>query len=72
MDRRLLLPFALMSLGLSDGFALIHSAQAAQIEPSQTKTHLQLSQDNRVGATQGHVPGCTCPICSRTTPVVEP
>lgn len=59
MDRRLMLPCALLSLALSDSLVLFHTAQAAQIEETRTKTQI-------------HLAGCSCPSCSRTTPVVEP
>ena len=71
MDRRLILPCALLSLALSDSLALFHTAQAAQ-EETKTKTQIHLSQDNYAGVTQIHLASCTCPICSRTTPVLEP
>jgi hypothetical protein len=72
MDRRLILPCALLNLALSDSLALFHTAQAAQVELTKTRTQIQLSQGNYAGVTQIHPAGCTCPICSRTTPVVEP
>jgi hypothetical protein len=72
VDHRLILPCALLSLALSDSLAFFHAAQAAQVELTKTKTQIQLSQGNYAGATQIHTAGCTCPICSRTTPVVEP
>jgi hypothetical protein len=72
VDRRLILPCALLSLALSDSLALLHTAQAAQVEPTKTKTQIQLSQGNYAGATQIHLSGCTCPICSGTKPVLEP